>query len=245
MNAFKLLTCAVSLSLSATVLAEVQLTVPSDVELLAANEEKAELSGGLFASNKKLILPDGENQIVFRYVPVYSQGGDDIQLQSKTIIATFSGSDARLRFELPKYRSALEAKNSIDNLAWRLMDQTGSTLAVNQDVLDKDGFQIGRDYADEAKTYNLAGGKAALSASSTPAIAATSTTKAASTAAVAATAASVAADSGAKDSATKQAAPTKQATPEADNTAEEMLHFWYNKADKATQERFKQYINQL
>ncbi|MEF1291313.1 DUF2057 family protein, partial [Vibrio sp. M260118] len=29
-----------------------------------------------------------------------------------------------------------------------------------------------------------------------------------------------------------------------DTTAEEMLHFWYNKADAETQERFKAFINQ-
>ncbi|PUZ91420.1 hypothetical protein DC364_22445, partial [Vibrio vulnificus] len=29
-----------------------------------------------------------------------------------------------------------------------------------------------------------------------------------------------------------------------DNTAEEMLHFWYDKADEATKARFKAYINQ-
>lgn len=241
MNAFKLLTCAVSLSLSATVLADVQLTVPNDVELLAANEQKAELSGGLFASDKKLILPDGENQIVFRYVPLYSQGGDDIQLQSKTIIATFEANNARLEFDLPKYRSALEAKNSIENLDWQLTDQTGKALAVNQDTLDKDGFQIGRDYADEAKAYNLAGGKAALSATSNTTTAAVATTSAV----VATTVAASTADTSAKPSSAKTDTSSQQAAPQADNTAEEMLHFWYNKADKATQERFKQYINQL
>ncbi len=233
MNAFKLLTCAVSLSLSASALADVQITVPSDVELLAANEQKVDLSGGLFTRDKKLVLPDGENQIVFRYAPLFSQGGDDVQLQSKTIIATFTTSDAELSFQFPNYRTALEAKNNIDNLDWQLTDQTGQRLAVNQDTLDKDGFQIGRNYSDEAKAYNLAGGKAALSTSS-------SSSAATAVAATAVVAASVAATD--SSNATKPA--SKNVQP-ADNTAEEMLHFWYNKADKATQERFKQYINQL
>lgn len=35
-----------------------------------------------------------------------------------------------------------------------------------------------------------------------------------------------------------------EGTKVADNTAEEMLHFWYSKADAETQARFKQYINQ-
>lgn len=30
----------------------------------------------------------------------------------------------------------------------------------------------------------------------------------------------------------------------ADSTAEEMLHFWYQKADAETKARFKAYINQ-
>ncbi len=37
---------------------------------------------------------------------------------------------------------------------------------------------------------------------------------------------------------------TKPATMKADSTAEEMLHFWYQKADAKTQARFKDYINQ-
>ncbi|MFO6422636.1 DUF2057 family protein [Motilimonas sp. KMU-193] len=243
MNSFKLLTCAVSLALSASALAEVQLTVPSDVEILAANEADAELSGGLFASDKKLTLPDGENQIVFRYAPIYSQGGDDIQLQSKTIIATFEASDARLNFDLPKYRSALEAKNNIENLDWRLLDQAGKVVAVKEDVLTKEGFQIGRNYDDEAKAYNQAGGKAALTSASTSAVATTSAIAATTVAAT--TAAATTKSSTSAKTADSTHSSAKQAAPKADNTAEEMLHFWYQKADKETQERFKQYINQL
>ena len=41
-----------------------------------------------------------------------------------------------------------------------------------------------------------------------------------------------------------QPLPTNQ-TKSAANSAEEMLHFWYQKADGKTKEKFKQFVNQL
>ncbi len=83
-------------------------------------------------------------------------------------------------------------------------------------------MQIGRDYVREVEDYNKTGGVAAVGVVSAAVIQ------------PATLPAKIPADM-------KQ---TKPATMKADSTAEEMLHFWYQKADAETQARFKDYINQ-
>ncbi|MEK6212945.1 MAG: DUF2057 family protein, partial [Vibrio fluvialis] len=43
---------------------------------------------------------------------------------------------------------------------------------------------------------------------------------------------------------TQYVKPTSANGSTSDTTAEEMLHFWYGKADAQTKARFKQYVNQ-
>ncbi len=197
--------------LSFSSLAAVSVQVPDSIDLLAANEAKPQLDGGLFSSTKTLTLPDGENQIVFRYKAYFNQGDDRVVVQSNAIIAKFSASENELQFVLPEYRNRQQAEDNIANLSWKLVDQTGLEIGVTQDKLIKKGVQVGRDYASEAQQYNATGGVAAFAAPTTV----THT---------------------AQTSATNIPAESKD--------AEEMLHFWYEKADAKTKARFKRFINQ-
>ncbi len=52
MKLIKPLTCALALAMSGMAFADVTVSVPDDVSVLAANGEKAKLSGGFFASEK-------------------------------------------------------------------------------------------------------------------------------------------------------------------------------------------------
>lgn len=47
-------------------------------------------SQALFDATKKLELEDGEQQIVFRYSPYFSQGNDRIIIDSEVVIATLT-----------------------------------------------------------------------------------------------------------------------------------------------------------
>ncbi|AUL98506.1 hypothetical protein FORC54_4361 [Vibrio vulnificus] len=195
--------------------AAVTLHVPDDVTLFVANGQKAKLSGSLFASSKTIELPNGENQIVFQYEPYFSQGNDRIGVESNVIIAKFSATDTDLNFELPKYRDHRVAEQEIKQMQWQLVDEQGAAVTKSEDKLVKSGMQIGRDYAREAADYNQTGGIAAIG-----------------------TAVSVATIK------TEPVADVEAKVKAGDNTAEEMLHFWYEKADDATKARFKAYINQ-
>ncbi|EHU4941943.1 TPA: DUF2057 domain-containing protein [Vibrio vulnificus] len=215
MNIIKPLTCILAMSISSLATAAVTLHVPDDVTLFVANGQKAKLSGSLFASSKTIELPNGENQIVFQYEPYFSQGNDRIGVESNVIIAKFSATDTDLNFELPKYRDHRVAEQEIKQMQWQLVDEQGAAVTKSEDKLVKSGMQIGRDYAREAADYNQTGGIAAIG-----------------------TAVSVATIK------TEPVADVETKVKAGDNTAEEMLHFWYDKADEATKARFKAYINQ-
>ncbi|ANN29429.1 TPA: DUF2057 domain-containing protein [Vibrio vulnificus] len=215
MNIIKPLTCILAMSISGLATAAVTLHVPDDVTLFVANGQKAKLSGSLFASSKTIELPNGENQIVFQYEPYFSQGNDRIGVESNVIIAKFSATDTDLNFELPKYRDHRVAEQEIKQMQWQLVDEQGAAVTKSEDKLVKSGMQIGRDYAREAADYNQTGGIAAIG-----------------------TAVSVATVK------TEPVANVETKVKAGDNTAEEMLHFWYDKADEATKARFKAYINQ-
>ncbi|EJA3102199.1 DUF2057 domain-containing protein [Vibrio vulnificus] len=215
MNIIKPLTCLLAMSISGMATAAVTLHVPDDVTLFVANGQTAKLSGSLFASSKTIELPNGENQIVFQYEPYFSQGNDRIGVESNVIIAKFSATDTDLNFELPKYRDHRVAEQEIKQMQWQLVDEQGAAVTKSEDKLVKSGMQIGRDYAREAADYNQTGGIAAIGTTMSVA-----TIK------------------------PEPVAGVEAKVKAGDNTAEEMLHFWYDKADDATKARFKAYINQ-
>ncbi|MEZ9867037.1 DUF2057 family protein [Vibrio sp. 10N.261.51.A4] len=202
------------------VLADVTIEVPSSadalVEVLAVNEAKPDLDGGFFSSSKTITVPDGVNQIVFKYQLAFSQGNDREFVDSDTIIATFDATDTALTFDMPKFRNTNEAKKGLQNLDWKLVDKNQNAISVKQDKLIKDGMQIGRKYPQEAKEYNQKGGIAALTVGASAGVAAAV--------------------------AQPVTLPTK-IDGNAANTAEEMLYFWYEKADAETKQKFKDYVN--
>lgn len=212
MNAIKPLSFLLAMSVSGLAVADVTLTVPSEIDLLVANGEKPSMtSHGLFATEKTLTLPDGENQIAFRIERDFDKGTDSIKVESEVIIAKFNQSNQQLHFVLPSYRNATEAQEKIQQpqSEWALMTQSDENVEVNQDTLIKKGMQIGRDYPQETLEYNRKGGAAAVAVSYYS---------------------------------TAPNAPQLSA-PVSASTAEEMLHFWYSKADEQTKARFKAYVN--
>ncbi len=196
-------------------MAEVKLVFPDTVDILVANEYGVNMeSGGLFSSTKSVTLPDGVNQIVFRFTPYFEQGNDRVKVPSEPIVAKFNANDTELEFQLPKYRDARQAEANIDTMEWSLTDEAGTPVRIIEDKLIKHGFQMSRDLQREIQDYNRQGkGVAVLATSATADV----------------------------DTAMKSAT---ESVANGDSTAEEMLHFWYEKADAETKARFKKYVNQ-
>ncbi|MCL9781691.1 DUF2057 family protein [Vibrio sp. S4M6] len=212
MKLIKPLSFLLAMVFSTVAMAKVTITVPDTVEMLAVNSASPELEGGMFSANKTLTLPNGENQIVFKYAPYFAKGKDRVTVESQAIIAKFNAKDTKLNFEFSKFNSLSKAQKNINSLEWSLVDQSGHKLDIQQDRLIKKGMQIGRNYPQEAQNYNTKGGVAAIVTPLTL---------------------------------------TQRALKQGDlkqmqgkNTAEEMLHFWYAKADAATKARFKHYVEQ-
>lgn len=229
MKASNLIAAALLVGCSGLAMADVTIKIPDNVDLLSVNAgDPTTDSSGFFSSGETATLPDGVNQIVFKYEPFFDVNRDERKvIASKAIIARFEATDAELTLNVPTYRDARQAQKNIDNLEWSLTDKNGQVIPVVEDKLIKDGMQIGRDYNREADDYNRNGGVAALTVATTAAVA---TTTAAATTAAATTAA--------------QPTTLPATAPAAgDNTAEEMLMFWYNKADAETKARFKEYVN--
>jgi len=207
---------SVMLGISATASADVTISIPDTIDVLVVNDSKPDISGSIFSATKTLTLPDGENQILFKYQPYFDQGKDRIILESDPTIGTFNASDTKLEFKLPKYRNEHDGAKQINNLEWALTDESGQPIKMKQDKLVKSGMQIGRNHQIELADYNRRGGIAAVATATTAAVIPV----------------------------TLPAKIDQNTTKAGDNTAEEMLHFWYSKADAETQARFKAFINQ-
>ncbi|MBY6195892.1 DUF2057 family protein [Vibrio hangzhouensis] len=223
MKALKTLTIALLAGFSTMAAADVTIKIPESVDLLAVNAGDPDTkSNGFFSSGKTATLPNGVNQIVFRFQPYFDLNREErVNVPSKAIIARFEATDAELTLTVPTYQNERQARKNIDSFEWTLTDANGNVIPVTQDKLVKDGMQIGRDYQRESEDYNRKGGVAAIAATGMV------------------TAAAIPATLPADPADAQVASPAGTA----DNTAEEMLIFWYNKADAETKARFKEYIN--
>lgn len=208
MKPMQRLSCLLALCFAASASAKVTIDIPDTIDLLVVNGSSPKLSGGFFDATKKLEIDDGEQQIVFRYSPYFSQGSDRIIIDSDVIIATFDAANQDFTFDMPKYRDAPQATKAIKKMEWQLVDQQGKAIEMRQDRLIKEGMQLGRNFEFETAEYNRKGGIAALTSSIAT-----------------------------------QPLTQQEASNAAASAAEEMLHFWYNKADEETKARFKAFVN--
>ncbi len=224
MKLIKISTLALTSFFSLSTFANVELLADPNLDILVINGQKPEIANSFFSSEQKAILPNGENQIVFRYTYADTRGRDYESTDSDVIIAKFNAADTKLTFNFPKFRNIREAERNMDSLNWSLIDSSSNhAIKVTEDKLLKEGFQLGRDFVRETESYNIAGGPAAV------------VTKRAQL-----MAASV------NEPSTNTVVQTKEPDNISDgsNTAEEMLYFWYQKADPETKARFKAYVNQ-
>jgi uncharacterized protein YccT (UPF0319 family) len=232
----KILLTGLTLSLAGPSIADVKIALNDDVELLLVNAYKPEIEGGFFSSNKSVVLPDGENQIAFRYIPTFKTSKDREQFTSDVIVAKFNAADTELQFELPEYRHLRDAEKFNPDTDWKLVNADGQQVTVVQDKLIHNGLQIGRDYEEEIARYNAKGRVASVA--TTGAYIAVPVQQA-QQAALAQTATQTAAV-GSTTATTTAAVATTTVQP---TTEEAMLHFWYGKADEASKQRFKAFVN--
>ncbi|XAW90316.1 DUF2057 family protein [Vibrio sp. CDRSL-10 TSBA] len=153
----------VSLMLSGAAQAAVTVNVPEEIDLHVVNLEKPEIQGSIFDAARRIELPDGLNQIAFRYSQNFVKRDIAKRVYSDLIIFKFEASDQELTFSVPDYRNAREAENNISDFNWALVDtKTNQKITTVNDKISPNGFVIGQNFRDEVESYNKKGGKAAV-----------------------------------------------------------------------------------
>ncbi|GEM_PF-862234 len=240
MKLIKMFTSILLAGIASASIANVTIKYDDRVNVLAVNQEKPDAKKeGLFSSTKTIALPNGENQVVFRYELIFENGVEQQLVNSDVIIARFNATDANLEFKMPNFRDADIARENLSPLTWSLVDQDGRVIEHVEDKLVRPGVQFGRNFPREAQEYNQEGGVAAVT-SLVPSLSAALAPEAN---------VSLQAPDLVNESPVSVSTPTAPTSPsdktqQASNTAEEMLHFWYEKADAETKARFKAFINQ-
>ncbi|EKO3626956.1 DUF2057 family protein [Vibrio metschnikovii] len=146
--------------------AQVQLVVPEAINLSVVNLEKPRLEGGLFSSNKTLVLPNGTHQIAFRYSQPFVNRDTVETVSSELVILKFNAENQKLTFQLPDYRNAQQARREIDHFTWQLIDTTNQRpVEQTSDIIAISGFVLGQNFIDNVIEYNKQSGKASISMS--------------------------------------------------------------------------------
>lgn len=206
---------ALLICVNSAAFANVEVTLPSNSELVLVNGKESD-------STDKLTLENGENQLALRYIGRYQQQGSQTQFSSDVIIMTFLAENTSLTIALPRIRSnsAADAFNRDPKIS--LKNSSEVDIAFRQDKLLKEGMQLGRDYEKEVAEYN-------------------SNNQVAS---VAALAPSITAQVQPKPVVIENHGQPKNTINQSDQVnVGQMLDFWYQQADEETRKAFKLKIN--
>ncbi|QFU25342.1 DUF2057 domain-containing protein [Shewanella sp. YLB-09] len=212
--------------LSVPAYAQITVSLPKSVDILVVN-------GQLSESASTLELPNGSNQILFKYNTSFRQQGQQRRFTSEAVILTFNGQDSAYELILPRLRSDSDADSFNKFAELTLIDDAGVDVKYTSDLLLKEGIQLGRDYDEEIAVYNADSSPAALTRLTTQTQEPTSNL----VPAISVTAVSIEASNS-----------TKAVTPSITDTSKEqinvgqMLDFWYSQADEETRKAFKQKI---
>ena len=130
--------------------ANVEIHVPNSVDLIVVN-------GSNKPQNVPLILPAGEQQLVFKLTAKYRALGRNVEFVSDAIILKTQLADGRYTLNLPKIRNDKTAKAFNQKPEISISNNLGESFAIEQGKLTKSGLQVGRDYLQEVYVYNKSG----------------------------------------------------------------------------------------
>lgn len=217
------LTSLILAMLSVPAYAQITVSLPKSVDILVVN-------GQLSESASTLDLPNGSNQILFKYNTSFRAQGQQRRFTSEAVILTFSGQDSAYELILPRLRSDSDADSFNKKPKLALTDEAGVDIEYESDLLLKEGIQLGRDYDEEIAFYNAGSSPAALIRLATP-----------TAAVILPTIAVVSSDNLVSSSGVTIPQPVQADGKEQINVGQ-MLDFWYSQADEETRKAFKQRI---
>jgi hypothetical protein len=190
--------------------AAVTIKLPSNTEPLLLNS--------LPLNEQQVTTENGTQQIVFKYLGGYRQQGQRQGFTSDPVIVTFTGQDTNYTIALPTINSAKDANKFNQSPSIIIRDENGKSVDYHIDTLTKDGIQLGRNYQQEIKAYNLTSAPAAVLFTKNDAQPLTS------------------------PSSSQITTVDKLNTEQID--VGKMLDFWYQQADEQTRKAFKARIKE-
>ncbi len=157
-----LLTSAALMPFSA--LADVEISIPRDVQLMIVNGEDIGYSSFGFDYQETLTVPNGTNQLVFRIAKVVNDGGSkSTKFKSHPLVATFTESDSKLTLKTPRV-TTLSQGNSFNSKPSFTLQENGTDIPSLKIGQIKVGFTIMPDMAQEVKNFNASSEPASLRA---------------------------------------------------------------------------------
>lgn len=197
------------------VVAEVTLTLDSCLQTHVVNGK-----GRAVAPGDSLTLANGSHQLVVDCTANIGRSDDDAFPEtSDTFVVLFEAEDVELTLSTPAIGTRRNMESFNRQRDFSLVDGAGTSVSYQVDVLEKEGFQVFRDYAEELEAFNRTSSAAATSLH-VPGMAI------------------AARDGDGKDSGPRMAG---QGTPDQE-TVRQMLRYWYLQADKETRNEWKNWI---
>jgi len=177
------------------------------------------LDGAAIDTSEPLTLTNGRHQLVVDCTVEVGRGSDEgMPATSNAFVLLFQADDTQLTLQAPQISSnrELEMFNQVGNWQLTAADEQPVDFAV--DVLEKEGFQLARDYEQELEVFNHSESPAALAPKLT----------------------------GAELELMKKEEewpPTTSAGTPDQEMVSQMLRYWYLKADRKTRDEWKNWIH--
>ncbi|ABR74370.1 hypothetical protein CBG46_00200 [Actinobacillus succinogenes] len=192
-------------------------TGSSNIDFLAVDGQKANRS--LLKETRSFNINDTHtHQVVVRVSELIREGSDRTLFESDPIVVTFQGSTEDIRISAPRLTNEREANNFKANPKITVKTVSGAEIASKQDYLKQEGFLPGVNLEENLSNYNQSGATASVAGFATASMPATVGTV--------------------QNGKVKKGKVTVQG----ENAAEQMLQYWYQQADKETQERFLNWV---
>ncbi|AAK02479.1 curli polymerization inhibitor CsgI-related protein [Pasteurella multocida] len=197
--------------LTSTVSVAGVVTSSSNIDFLAIDGQKP--SKSLLKEKRSFNVSDTlPHQVVVRVAEIIRTGSDRSLYESDPIVVTFQGTTDDIIISAPRLETERDANAFKKSPKITVKTVSGVEIATKQEYLKQEGFLPGINLIENLSEYNASGAPAAVA-------------RLASTTMPAAIPGFGKAQKG-------------KITVQGENVAEQMLQYWYQQADKETQQRF-------
>lgn len=202
-----------ALIFSAEASAEVTLELGTCLQTHVVNGQEKTIETG-----ESITLANGTQQLVVDCTANLGRSDDDTFPEtSEAFVLLFEAADTRLNLAAPALQTSRDMQAFNRKKNFRLVTDAGTPVKYQADLLEKEGFQVFRDYPEELAAFNRTASPAVL------------LTRLPGSSGAGANSAKPAPQIG------NQGAPNQE-------TVRKMLRYWYLQADKKTRKEWKNWI---